>query len=96
MLIKKHLEMLGMPCKDRVTGMEGVITAITFDLYGCIQAIVHPGIDKNGILKDTLWFDVARLEITSSTPVMECPNFNYGAVAEGKKGPSEKPRMMKA
>lgn len=95
MLIKKHLEMLGMECRDRVTGLEGVIVTISFDLYGCIQAIVHPGL-KDGALQDTIWFDIARLEIISEVPVMNRPNFEFGAVAEGKKGPSEKPRAMKA
>jgi len=96
MQVKKHLELLGKPCKDKVTGMEGVITSIGFDLYGCIQAIVHPGLDEKGETKETVWFDVARLEITDEEPVMDVPDFEYGHVAEGKKGPSEKPSAMKA
>ncbi len=95
MQVQKHLSLLGMPCQDRVTGMEGVITSVSFDLYGCIQAIVHPGMDKEGSLKDTLWFDIARLEITAENPVMNIPDFECGYVAEGKKGPAEKPTMVK-
>lgn len=95
MLIEKHLRMLGMKCRDKVTGLEGVVTSMSFDLYGCIQAIVHPGL-RDGVLQETRWFDVARLEITSDLPVMDCPDFEFGAVAEGKKGPSEKPMDMKA
>lgn len=96
MQVQKHLELLGMPCKDRVTGMTGVVTSIGFDLYGCVQAIVHPGLDEKGGLKETLWFDIARLEITGDEPVMDRPNFEYGYVAEGKKGPAEKPGYGKA
>ena len=96
MQVQKHLELLGMPCKDRVTGLTGVVTSVGFDLYGCVQAIVHPGLDEKGVLKDTLWFDIARLEITSDTPVMNRPNFEYGYIAEGKKGPAEKPNYGKA
>lgn len=96
MQVQKHLELLGMQCKDKVTGMEGIITSIGFDLYGCVQAIVHPGMSKEGDLKDTLWFDIARLEIRGKKPVMERPDFEYGYIAEGKKGPSEKPQMRKS
>jgi len=96
MQVKKHLELLGMPCKDRVTGLTGVVTSIGFDLYGCVQAIVHPGLDEKGVLRDTLWFDIARLEITSDEPVMDRPDFEFGYIAEGKKGPSEKPNYGKA
>jgi len=96
MQVKKHLELLGMPCKDRVTGLTGVVTSIGFDLYGCVQAIVHPGLDEKGVLRDTLWFDIARLEITSDESVMDRPDFEFGYIAEGKKGPSEKPNYGKA
>lgn len=95
MEVKKHLDLLGLRCVDRVTGLSGVITSVGFDLYGCVQDIVHPGIDKDGQLRDTLWFDISRLDITSEQPVMERPNFEYGLAAEGKKGPSEKPKSMK-
>jgi hypothetical protein len=61
-----------------------------------VQAIVHPGTDEKGSLKDPIWFDIARLELTSDQPVMERPNFEYGLVAEGKKGPAEKPSYGKA
>jgi hypothetical protein len=96
MQVQKHLSLLGLPCRDRVTGLTGVITTIGFDLYGCVQAIVNPGVDDKGSLKDVVWFDIARLEITSKERVMDLPNFEYGYVAEGKKGCSEKPSMNKA
>jgi hypothetical protein len=89
--ISKHIGMLGLRVKDSVTGMEGVVTSISFDLYGCVQAIVHPGIAENGTMRDPLWFDVARLRVTDSNPVMECPNFDHGHVAEGRKGAADKP-----
>lgn len=44
--IRKHLEMLGYAVRDRVTGLEGIVTSIGFDLYGCIQAVVNLGLDK--------------------------------------------------
>ncbi len=93
--IKHHLSFLGLKVKDRVTGYEGVVTSIGFDLYGCIQAIVNPGSDKDGKLQDSNWFDIGRLQILEETPVMDRPNFDYGDVAEGKKGPAEKPAFNK-
>ncbi len=89
--VQNHLNMLGMKVKDRVTGFSGVVSSVAFDLYGCIQAIVNPGADKEGKLMDSCWFDISRLEITSKTPVMNRPNFEFGEIAEGKKGPEYKP-----
>lgn len=94
--VQKHLSILGMKVTDRVTGLVGVVTSVGFDLYGCVQAIVHPGIDKDGKLRDSLWFDIARLEVVSSVPVMAPPNFTSGPVAEGLKGPAEKPAPCKS
>ncbi len=93
--IKKHMELLGLRVIDLVSGFTGVVTAISFDLYGCIQAIVNPGIDKDGKPQETRWFDVARLKVADEKPVMEIPDFDYGPIAEGRHGPSEKPRMLK-
>lgn len=95
-LIKKHLEMLGKQVKDRVTGFTGIATTISFDLYGCVQVVVNPGMNKDKKLGECHWFDIGRLEVLSKTAVMDVPNFDYGIVAEGKKGPSEKPKMNKA
>lgn len=41
-LFKKHIDLLGFRVEDRVTGLVGVITSVTFDLYGCIQGLVTP------------------------------------------------------
>ena len=46
--LHKHLDLLGMQVRDQVTGYSGVVTSVCFDLYGCIQAVVHPGTDKDG------------------------------------------------
>jgi hypothetical protein len=94
--VHKHLSILGMRVADRVTGLVGVATSVGFDLYGCVQVIVNPGIDKDGKLRDQLWFDIARLEVVSAEPVMKQPDFSSGHVAEGLKGPAEKPAAFKA
>jgi len=93
--IKKHLSLLGKKVKDKVTGLCGVVTSVGFDLYGCIQVIIHPGVDTSGKLHEQHWFDVARLEVIHDGAVMTPPNFIYGEIAEGKKGPAEKPKFHK-
>lgn len=94
--IEEHIALLGMKVEDKVTGFTGVVTHVGFDLYGCVQVIVHPGLDESGKLRDTDWFDIERLKITSKTPVMEQPSFEFGSTAVDLKGPSKKPSFMKA
>ena len=86
-----HIALLGKPVADKVTGFRGVVISISFDLFGCIQAVVKPYADKDkGELKDGHWFDVTRLDIEKDYPVMPVPDFKKGYVAEGKKGPAAK------
>jgi hypothetical protein len=93
--LEKHMGTLGLRVQDKVTGFKGVATCISFDLYGCVQAIVNPGIGKDGKTQDSQWFDISRLKVLDDIPVMDLPNFEFGPVAEGKKGPAEKPLSMK-
>lgn len=90
-MIHQHISKLGLPVKDKVTGFEGIVECVSFDLYGCIQVALRPSIlDEKGMVKESRWFDISRLEILSDTPVMERPNFDQGVQAEGKQGPAEK------
>jgi len=94
--IRKNLDLLGHRVEDKVTKAQGVVASIGFDLYGCVQALVNPGLDKDGIIKDSRWFDVSRLMVLTKKPVMERPNFEYGPQAEGKQGAAEKPKHCEA
>lgn len=89
--INDHIELLGLKAKDKVTGLTGVIDSICFDLYGCVQATVAPAA-KDGKIENSRWFDVTRLSVTHKKRVIDVPNFDKGYVAEGKKGPAEKPQ----
>ena len=89
--VKKNLDLLGIPVQDRVTGFKGVVTSVSFDLYGCVQSLVNPGVDRQGKTQEQVWLDVSRLEIRKTKPVMQRPNYEYGPVAEGKQGAAEKP-----
>jgi len=94
--IKKHLEILGFRVTDKVTGLTGVAVSVSFDLYGCIQVIVNPGLDKDGKMGESVWYDKNRLVIIGNQRVMEPPNFDVGPVIEGKQGAAEKPSYFKA
>lgn len=91
-LPQQFIKLLGHRVTDRVTGFDGVVTSISFDLYGCIQAVVSPGA-KDGQVPEGRWFDVARLEVTSAEPVMQQPNFESGPQAEGLQGAADKPQQ---
>ena len=91
--VQKHFKVLGYRVKDKVTGYTGVATAVCFDLYGCVQVTVHPGLDKDGKTRESLWFDAARLQIISKARVMPIPDFDYSS--GDVHGPAEKPTAMK-
>jgi hypothetical protein len=91
--MEKHLEWLGLEVEDCVTKVKGVVTSVTFDLYGCIQALVNQGTDKDGKIRDSYWLDVNRLKIKNKKPVMKRPNFNDVKIADAEKGPECKPTM---
>ncbi len=93
--VKKHLSILGKKVECKVTNFKGVATSVGFDLYGCVQIIVNPGIDATGKPGDSHWFDIGRLNIVDDTPVMSVPDFEFGPAAEGRKGPAEKPATLK-
>lgn len=91
--INETLNLLGYRMQDKITGMVGVVTTITFDLYGCVQAALHPGLDKDGKPAEQHWYDVARLEMLVGEPrVMTPPDFGNVAPADYLQGPAEKPK----
>lgn len=83
---------IGYKVKDVVTGIEGIVTSISFDLYGCVQAAVDRGVDNKNNFLDTLWYDINRLKIISNKPVMDSPHFkNVKTIIDN--GPSNKPEI---
>ena len=88
--VRAHLGLLGLKVEDKVTKFTGIVDTISFDLYGCVQAGVNPGLDKDKKQMDCRWYDVNRLKIKNKKAVMVVPNFDFGKVAEGKRGPADK------
>lgn len=91
-ILRKHLDIMGLKVRDKVTGFEGITESVSFDLYGCVQVVVKPP-SKDGEMKDGRWFDIQRLVIVDSTRVMPVPAFEGLVTPEGvhKHGPAEKP-----
>jgi hypothetical protein len=81
MSIESELLLLGHKVRDVVTLFEGIVTSLSFDLYGCVQALVQPQDNE----KSAQWFDTKRLKVSSQEPVMRQPSF------ESVPGPAAKP-----
>lgn len=88
--VKSNLELLGCKVRDKVTCFEGIVTSISFDLYGCIQTLVTPIIDTASDKSGSVWFDSNRLDVLCSTPVMRLPKYDFTDKYE-QKGPASKP-----
>ncbi len=71
----ESIKLLGCGVKDKVTGFSGIVTTVSFDLYGCIQAVVTPSSTDKENSYSGRWFDTKRLELVSREPVMEVPTF---------------------
>jgi len=91
MSIEKHMGLLGMRATDKVTGFKGVVSSVSFDLYGCVQVVLTPAAKEERELGEGHWLDVGRLTVTGKKPVMAPPDFEKGRVAEGRKGAAPKP-----
>ncbi len=89
--VQEQFELLGLKVEDRVTKYKGIVTSISFDLYGCVQVLVNPGLrKKEDKLGEQIWFDIGRLKVLDKTPVMNRPDFQF------EKGPADKPSPIKA
>ena len=72
----EHINKLGSKAEDLVTGFAGVITLVSFDLYGCVQMVLTPKVDKSGKTIDGRWFDVTRLKMKSKNALLSVPKYN--------------------
>jgi len=86
-MIKATMGLLGRKVRDKVTRQEGIVTSVSFDLYGCLMALVTPVIGPNKELQNSRWFDINRLSVLAGKRVMEPPKFE----AMDPPGPAEKP-----
>ena len=76
--MKNALKILGCKAKDVVTGASGVVTSVSFDLYGCIMVWLTPSEQaKQKEKAEGSWYDFKRIEV-SGKPVMKQPDFVLG------------------
>lgn len=61
-MIEKYLELLGTQMQDRVTDAKGMVESVTFDAYGCVQALLKCKVSADGSAPITHWVDIKRLE----------------------------------
>ena len=47
MLIQEAIDYLGYEATDRITGFTGVLTAVQFDLPGCIMVVISPKVKES-------------------------------------------------
>lgn len=71
----KGIELLGLKVKDRVTNTTGIVTSVSYDLYGCIQALISPSADTKNRDSQVGWYDIKRITILDDSPVMELPDW---------------------
>jgi len=91
--LSAFFELLGRRVKDKVSAQEGVCDALTFDLYGCIQAAIAPSVDKDGKFVDGRMLDVHRLWLIDDVRVMPTPSFPNYATAFGMLGKRGRDRI---
>lgn len=89
--LQQYFDLLGLKAKDKVTGFEGVISSVAFDLYGCVQFVLLPPVDKEGKPKDGHWFDSNRVDLLGKKPVMVVPELKPLARRAETPGPADKP-----
>lgn len=85
-MIEQFLQILGKKVTDRVTGYSGIVESVTFDLYGCVQAIVRAPVNEKMEMQECRWFDYKRLLDSNEERVMPLPAF------ELVPGPAERPK----
>ena len=57
---------IGMVAKDVITGFTGRVTGVCMYISGCHQALLVPAVKADGSINEGHWFDLQRLEVTSS------------------------------
>jgi hypothetical protein len=84
-------DLMGYRIEDKITGLQGVATSVSFDVYGCQTVLLNPGIDKDGKLRESVWLDEARVDKKHGIRVMEPPDFLGTRKSTDNKGPELKP-----
>lgn len=85
--IEDYMDLMGKTAVDKVTGYKGIVTCVTFDLYGCTQVVLTPPMKEDMTTNSGKYFDLNRINIMDNERVMPVPEF----FSVGLKGPADKP-----
>lgn len=55
--------MLGKKARDKVSGLEGIVTSMTTYINGCVRVVLQPPVDKDGKHVDSIAFDQEQIEV---------------------------------
>lgn len=87
-----HFRFIGLKCRDRITGFEGVGSSVAFDVYGCIQTCITPPHKKGEKEPPTsCWFDNNRLVVVDKKLIQPLPDFLNAPTARDTPGGFAKP-----
>jgi hypothetical protein len=81
--MQEHLKLLGTTVRDKVSGLTGVVSSVSFDLTGIVSAAVQPKYDeKEQKLPSGIWMPLQRLESTTAKAVMPVPVFGEPVIGK--------------
>jgi hypothetical protein len=71
--VKEALSYLGKEVKDSVTGFEGIVSSVDFDLTGTTSGYVMPKALDGHHMKKGEWINLSKLVLTSTHRVVAHP-----------------------
>lgn len=72
---------LGKEVRGRVTGLRGIVTARSENLYGCNRYYVQPRADMDGKVPDGWWTDEMDLEVVGDGVTQPAPSNSGGPMS---------------
>ena len=72
-LIEKQIVKLGLKVKDKITGTEGVLINVSFNVFGTVEGLID--VSPEGSYEQSYWMDMKGLEVINKEPVMTQPDF---------------------
>lgn len=80
---------LGMRAKDKITGLSGIVVAITRWLNGCVRVTLQPEKLDSGKVRDSHTFDVEQVEVITAKT-------EHTTETRPSGGPKPEPRRQEA
>jgi len=81
------IEQLGKEGTDKITNFKGVISSVSFDLYGCAQYWLTPKANKDMIIPEGKWMDHGRIKLGKRIVSIEEVQVDDGDGPESKGPP---------